>query len=70
MRSRLDVDGGRPNSYLLVVVVHPLEYVPLGAGVPFRDEVVSIQVRERLKHSHRIELPITEHRLDRDAFCL
>jgi hypothetical protein len=52
---------------LLVVLVHPREYILFGAGDPFRDEVVHIQVRERLEHPHGIELAVAEDRLDGDV---
>jgi hypothetical protein len=58
------MDGRRFNSDLLVVFTHPLNHLAFGTGHSFWDEVVHIQVRERLKPPHGIELAVTEHCLD------
>lgn len=58
------MDGRRFDGDFLVVLFHPLYHLAFGAGDPFQDEVVYVEVRECLKHVHGIELPVTEDRLD------
>ncbi len=50
MRPRLDVNGDRFNSHLLIILFHLLNHLTFSTGDTFWNKVVHVESREGLEH--------------------
>jgi hypothetical protein len=67
VRSGFDVDPCRLHGNLSVTYFDLVDHLPFCAVDSFGDQVVDGQIRQRLEHLLGVELPVTQHRFDRNV---